>query len=120
LPAFTGMVETLRFNTARTAELAPAGFSLATDVAEWLVKQRVPFRRAHEIAGALVQYCEQNSLELDELSDEQYAEVAPELSGEVREVLTVTASIESRNGLSGTATPRVLEQIKKLKAVLDN
>ncbi|MGB3414313.1 MAG: argininosuccinate lyase [Microbacteriaceae bacterium] len=118
LPAFTGMVETLRFNTERMAELAPAGFSLATDVAEWLVKQRVPFRRAHEIAGALVQYCEQNNLELDELSDEQYRQVAPDLSPEVRGVLTVEGSIASRDGLSGTAKPRVLDQFTKLKKFL--
>ncbi len=54
LPAFTGMVTSLEFDLARMAELAPQGFSLATDVADWLVRQRVPFRDAHEIAGALV------------------------------------------------------------------
>src|SRR5699024_5305015 len=54
LPAFTGMIATLEFDTARMRELAPEGFSLATDVAEWLVRQHVPFRDAHEIAGALV------------------------------------------------------------------
>src|SRR5690606_14957397 len=58
LPAFAGMIATLTFDTARMAELAPQGFSLATDVAEWLVKQRVPFRDAHEISGALVKACE--------------------------------------------------------------
>ena len=52
LPAFTGQIATLTFNTARMAELAPQGFSLATDVAEWLVRQGVPFRVAHEVAGA--------------------------------------------------------------------
>ena len=64
LPAFTGMVATLRFHTERMAELAPQGFSLATDVAEWLVKQRVPFRDAHEITGNLVKYAEERGLEL--------------------------------------------------------
>src|SRR3712207_6109614 len=58
LPAFTGMIRTLRFNTARLEELAPQGFSLATDIAEWLVRQKVPFRVAHELAGACVQECE--------------------------------------------------------------
>ena len=51
LPALTGMVATLEFDTARMAELAPQGFSLATDVAEWLVREGVPFRVAHEVAG---------------------------------------------------------------------
>ena len=60
LPAFTGMVATLRFDTERMAQLAPAGFSLATDVADWLVRQGVPFREAHEVSGALVAHCEAN------------------------------------------------------------
>jgi argininosuccinate lyase len=59
LPAFTGMVATLRFDTERLAELAPAGFSLATDVAEWLVREGVAFRVAHEVAGECVRRCEQ-------------------------------------------------------------
>ena len=58
LPAFAGMVATLRFDTDRMAELAPQGFSLATDVADWLVRRGVPFRDAHEISGALVKLCE--------------------------------------------------------------
>ena len=58
LPAFAGMIATLRFDTDRMAELAPQGFSLATDVADWLVRRGVPFRDAHEISGALVKLCE--------------------------------------------------------------
>ena len=64
LPAFTGMVATLTFNAARMAELAPQGFSLATDVAEWLVREGVPFRVAHEVAGACVRRCEELGIEL--------------------------------------------------------
>ena len=63
LPAFTGMVATLTFDTERMAALAPQGFSLATDVAEWLVRQRVPFREAHEVAGACVRRCEELGIE---------------------------------------------------------
>ena len=62
LPALTGMVATLEFDTARMAELAPQGFSLATDVAEWLVREGVPFRVAHEVAGACVRRCEELGL----------------------------------------------------------
>ena len=76
LPAFTGMVATLRFDTDRMAELAPQGFSLATDVAEWLVRQGVPFRVAHEVAGACVRRCEELGIELDGLTDEQFAEIS--------------------------------------------
>ena len=84
LPAFTGQVATLVFDTERMAELAPQGFSLATDVAEWLVREGVPFRVAHELAGACVRRCEELGLELDELTDEQFAEIDPRLTPEVR------------------------------------
>ena len=77
LPAFTGMVATLTFNAARMAELAPQGFSLATDVAEWLVREGVPFRDAHELAGACVRRCEELGCDLPDLSDEQLAAISP-------------------------------------------
>src|SRR5574339_489020 len=80
LPAFTGMVRTLEFNTDRLAELAPQGFSLATDVAEWLVRQGVPFRVGHEVAGACVRRCEELGVELDELTDDQLADISPALT----------------------------------------
>ena len=73
LPAFTGQVATLTFDTERMAELAPQGFSLATDIAEWLVREGVPFRVAHEVAGACVRACEERGIELDELTDEDFA-----------------------------------------------
>jgi len=116
LPAFTGMVATLRFDTDRMAELAPQGFSLATDVADWLVRRHVPFREAHEISGALVRFCEEHGLELHEPTDEQYRAVSPLLSAEVRDVLTVEGSVASRDGVGGTAPVRVAEQRAELTA----
>ena len=116
LPAFTGMVATARFNTERMAALAPEGFSLATDVADWLVRQRIPFRDAHEISGALVKFCEQNDLALDEPTDEQYLAISPHLTASVREVLTVEGSLASRNGAGGTAPAQVVLQLEALAA----
>lgn len=116
LPAFTGMVATLSFNTERMAELAPQGFSLATDVADWLVRRHVPFREAHEISGKLVRFCEEHGLELDEPTDEDYASVSPHLTGEVRSALTVESSLASRSGIGGTAPARVTEQLALLTA----
>ena len=116
LPAFTGMVSTLQFDTERMAVLAPQGFSLATDVADWLVRQQVPFREAHEISGALVRFCESEGLDLHEPSDEQYAAISPRLTGAVREVLTVEGSVASRSGVGGTAPDRVVEQRAELTA----
>ncbi|WP_336993077.1 argininosuccinate lyase [Leucobacter sp. VD1] len=114
LPAFTGMVATMSFDTDRMAELAPQGFSLATDVAEWLVKQGVIFRDAHEISGELVRYCEERGLELHEPSDEELLSVSEHLSPAVREVLTIEGSVNSRTGAGGTAKVRVEEQLARL------
>ncbi len=114
LPAFTGMVATMRFDTERMAQLAPQGFSLATDVAEWLVKQGVIFRDAHEISGELVKYCEDRGIELHEPSDEALLTVSEHLTPGVREVLTIEGSVNSRVGVGGTARVRVDEQLARL------
>jgi argininosuccinate lyase len=116
LPAFTGQIATLRFDTERMAELAPQGFSLATDVAEWLVRRRVPFRVAHELAGACVRVCEQRGIDLPELSDDDFAAIDPRLTPEVREVLTAEGSVTSRDSRGGTAPARVAEQLAELRA----
>lgn len=116
LPAVTGMVKTAVFNTERMAELAPMGFSLATDMAEWLVKRGIPFRKAHEISGAAVQYCETHHKELWELSDADLATINQALKPEVRSVLTAQGSVNSRNTKGGTAPSQVAEQLKTLKS----
>jgi argininosuccinate lyase len=118
LPAVTGMVATLRFHTARMADLAPRGFSLATDVADWLVRRRVPFARAHEIAGACVRACEAAGQELSDLTSEQLAEISPELNADVLAVLTAEGSVASRNGRGGTAPDAVRAQLAELRAAL--
>ena len=118
LPAFTGMVATMRFDTERMAALAPQGFSLATDVAEWLVKQGVIFRDAHEISGELVKYCEDRGIELHEPSDEALLTVSEHLTPGVREVLTIEGSVNSRVGVGGTARVRVDEQLARLAELI--
>ena len=119
LPAFTGQVATLSFNLERMAELAPQGFSLATDIAEWLVRQGVPFREAHELAGACVRQCEEQGIELDQLTDTQFALIDARLEPEVKSVLTAAGSVASRNGRGGTAPERVVEQLAELRAKTD-
>ena len=115
LPAFTGMVATMRLHRERMAELAPQGFALATDVAEWLVRQGVPFREAHELSGACVQVCEQRGIELWDLGDDDFAAISPHLGPGVRSVLSVEGSISSRDGRGGTAQVRVVEQLAELR-----
>ena len=116
LPAVAGMVATLTFHRDRMAELAPQGFSLATDVAEWLVREGVPFRDAHELAGACVRRCEELGCELPDLTDDQLAEISSSLTPTVRSVLTVEGSVGSRSGRGGTAPVRVAEQLLELRS----
>jgi argininosuccinate lyase len=118
LPAFTGLVATLHLDTDRMAELAPQGFSLATDVAEWLVREGVPFRVAHEVAGACVRRCEDLGVGLADLTDEQLAEISDHLAPGVRDVLTVEGSVASRDARGGTAPARVAEQLAELREAL--
>ena len=118
MPAMSGMISTLTFNKGRMEDMASAGYSLATDVAEWLVRQDVTFREAHEIAGKLVSFCEENGLELHEPTDEQYQAVSKHLKPEVRKVLSVSGAIEARNGAGGTSSKQVIEQLVQLRKLV--
>ncbi|MDX6366000.1 MAG: argininosuccinate lyase [Nocardioidaceae bacterium] len=118
LPAFAGMVRALTFDTDRMASLAASGHSLATDVAEWLVRQGVAFRVAHEVAGACVRRCEERGVQLWELSDDELAQISPALTPAVRTVLSVEGSIGSRDARGGTAPQRVREQLTELRSVV--
>ena len=119
LPAMAGLVATLRFRTERMAALAPAGFTLATDLAEWMVRQGVPFRVAHEAAGEAVRVAEARGVGLEDLTDAELAAIHPELTGEVRAVLTTAGSVGSRNARGGTAPERVAEQRELVLARLN-
>ena len=113
LPAVSGMVSTMTLHYERMAELAPQGFSLATDIAEWLVKNGVPFRSAHEISGACVRECEKRGIELWDLSDADFAAIDERLTPGVREVLSAEGSVAARTGHGGTAPVRVVEQLAR-------
>lgn len=119
LPAMAGLVATLRFRTERMAALAPAGFTLATDLAEWMVRQGVPFRVAHEAAGEAVRVAEARGVGLEDLTDAELAAIHPALTGEVRAVLTTAGSVGSRNARGGTAPERVAEQRELVLARLN-
>jgi len=114
LPAMTGMMSTLEFDTELMAASAPEGFALATDIAEWLVREGIPFRKAHEIAGACVQAAESRGIELWDLTESDLAAIDIELRPAVRDVLSVDGALASRNAFGGTAPDRVKEQIEAL------
>ena len=119
LPAMAGLVSTLRFDVERMAELAPAGYTLATDVAEWLVRQGVPFRVAHEAAGAAVRAAESRGVGLENLTDDELAAAHPGLTPQVREVLTVEGSVSARDARGGTAPSQVAKQLAAVRDTAD-
>lgn len=119
LPAVAGLVSTLRFDVDRMAALAPLGYTLATDVAEWLVRRGVPFRVAHEAAGAAVRAAEARGVGLEELADAELSGIHPELTGEVREVLTIEGSVNSRDARGGTAPVQVAKQLGVVRETTD-
>ena len=112
LPAVTGMIATTDFDREKMALAAPAGFSLATEIADYLAKKSVPFADAHEAAGKCVAMCETSGRALHELTDAEFLQVHPQLDGGVRDVLTVRGAINSRTTSGGTAPVLVAAQIK--------
>jgi argininosuccinate lyase len=116
LPAVTGMIATTDFDRDQMAAAAPMGFSLATEIADYLVRAHIPFSQAHEAAGACVALCEKTNRELHELTDEEFLEIHPSLNGGVREVLTVAGALSSRTTAGGTAPSEVAKQLKDLTA----
>jgi argininosuccinate lyase len=118
LPAMAGMIRTMRVDERRLAAEAVEGFTLATEVADWLSRQGVPFSEAHEITGALVRLCEERGLQLHEVSDADLAGIDPRLTPELREHLTLEAALAARSGYGGTAPARVREQIERLRVVV--
>lgn len=119
LPAMAGLVGTLTFDTDRMAELAPQGYTLATDIAEWMVRQGIPFRVAHEAAGAAVKAAEARGVGLEELADDELAGIHPGLTAQVREVLTIAGSVDSRDARGGTAPIQVARQLSVVRDVAD-
>lgn len=112
LPAVTGMIATTDFDREKMALAAPTGFSLATEIADYLAKKSVPFAVAHEAAGKCVAMCETTNRQLHELTDAEFLKLHPQLDGGVRNVLTVHGAINSRMTAGGTAPVLVSAQIK--------
>lgn len=123
VPAVTGMISTMRVNTDRVSAAATLGFSLATDVAEALVRRGVPFHEAHQAVGRLVAWCLAHGRDLSAVDDDQLAAIAPQFTaetrGDVRAVLSVRGALAARDGVGGTAPRRVAEQLATLRALVD-
>jgi argininosuccinate lyase len=115
LPAVTGMVATTNFDREKMALAAPLGFSLATEIADYLVRAHVPFAHAHEAAGKCVALCESSGRQLHQLTDSEFAQIHPSLLPDVRDVLTVHGALNSRTTVGGTSPSSFAVQIKNLQ-----
>ena len=116
LPAMAGLISTLRINSERLSASSATGFTLATDLAEYLVRRGVPFREAHEVVGHLVIWCQVHDLNLDEVGDADLAKVSEHLTPDVRSVLSVPGALAARKAHGGTSPERVAEQVAALRA----
>jgi argininosuccinate lyase len=115
LPAMSGMVRTLRVNVGELRVQATEGFTLSTEVADWLARRGVPFASAHEITGALVRHCEDRNMALSELSDEDLKAIDPRLDPAIRVCLTPEAAVAARDGYGGTSPAQVSRQLERLR-----
>jgi argininosuccinate lyase len=114
LPAVSGMVESARFKSDIIEKTASSGFSLATEIADFLAKKQVPFATAHEVAGACVKFCEKNGMELSQMSDDQLIAIHPKLTKDVKNYLNVNGAVASRSSSMGTAKNSVSAAISSL------
>jgi argininosuccinate lyase len=111
LPAMAGMISTMTVRVDRMAAAAPVGYTLATEIAEWLVRRGVPFREAHEITGKLVVICLARDCALDEVTDEDLAAVSEHLTPDVRAVLSVEGALAARITPGSTGPGPVADQL---------
>src|ERR1700761_3866907 len=119
LPAMAGLISTFRLHAERVSASASAGFTLATDLAEYLVQRGVPFREAHEIVGHLVVWCQVHDVELEDVDNDDLQRISAHLTPDVRQVLTVRGALDARKEQGGTAPARVAEQLAALRTLAD-
>ena len=119
LQALAGMVETIEFVPDRMEAAAAQGFSTATDLADWLVREAdVPFREAHHITGRAVRAAEERGCDLAGLPLDVLCKIDPRIDQRAFEVLSVDASVRSRTSYGGTSPACVREQIAAAKEIL--
>lgn len=108
LAACAGMIDDLQANKENMLRLASSGFSTATDLADWLVRNlKLPFRTAHHVTGKIVGMAEKKNIALDQLSLEEMQSVEPAITKDIFSVLSVEASLSSRTSEGGTAPVNV-------------
>ncbi len=116
LSVLTEMMPKLKFNKSIMRKAAEEGFSTATDLAEYLVRKRVPFREAHKITGAIVRHCLEKKKTLLNLDLKELKKFSKIIRQDVFDYLTVDASINKKNSYGGTSKKMVLSRIREIKS----
>ncbi len=96
VPVFTAMIETMKVNKENMYNAAKGGFMNATDAADWLVKQGMPFRDAHAVIGQLVLYCIENNKALEDLSIDEFKKFSDVFNDDVYKAITLEKCVEAR------------------------
>ncbi|OGO60040.1 MAG: argininosuccinate lyase [Chloroflexi bacterium RBG_19FT_COMBO_48_23] len=117
LEVFTGLIKTLKTNSARMEQPMTGSYILATDLADYLVKKGLPFRQAHSIVGKLVQYAIGKSKGFQELSLDEYRVFSPLFADDVYSI-TVKTSVQARNTVGGTAPAQVVAALSRAKKLI--
>jgi argininosuccinate lyase len=119
LAAMTGMVGDLTVNRERMRSAADSGFSTATDIADWLVREAdIPFRDAHHITGQIVALAEKKGIKLDALTIEDFKAIDQRIDSRIHKVLSVDSSVRSRQSYGGTAPENVIAQVARWQEIL--
>jgi argininosuccinate lyase len=120
LKAFTDMVPEIRSNKKIMAEAARKGFSTATDLADYLVRKKIPFRDSHEIVGKAVAFCLVNNKDLSEMSMEELKKFSNIIEDDVYKVLTIEGSVEARDHFGGTAPEQIKIAVQAAREKISN
>ncbi|MBF0421416.1 MAG: argininosuccinate lyase [Magnetococcales bacterium] len=119
LQLFADLIPGLKFNTEKMLQAASSGFTTATDLADYLVKNGIPFREAHEITGRIVRTCLEKGLTLTSIPLDSMQMVDGRIGADVKEVLAVEASVNARRSQGGTAMALVHQALSAAQATLD-
>jgi len=115
LKVFSPMLRTMKLNKKKMLDATKGGFLTATDAADYLVKKGVPFRESHHIAGRVVAYCIKTSQGLEDLSIDEWRGFSKAFGKDIKEVISIEASVKSRKAKGGTAPEAVKRRLKEIE-----
>lgn len=111
LPVFTKMLDTMTVNSEKMRSAALKGFTNATDAADYLVKNGMPFRDAHKVIGEIVAYCIKNNKAIEEMSIGEFKSFSELFENDIYEAVSLENCVDLRDVTGGTATNQVKQQL---------